>query len=99
MDVFTDWPEISAFALLVLGSILALTSSGFYFWGIAVVAAALFGHLYGKYRKGTRWPVGLMALGFLTGFLLGTDTSLMIYVVLAYGASFGALLYFHLRFA
>ncbi len=73
LNLLDDWPEILAFALLIIGFIVALLAgSAVVAYIIIFLCGGAFGRLWFKLRGKLKVPWFIIIIGFIIGFLLGS---------------------------
>lgn len=70
---FENWPEYLAFALLIVGFIVAWWSgSAFLNYLIMFMSGILFGRMWWQKQDEMKFPLFLITTGYIIGFLLGS---------------------------
>ena len=73
-DVWKNWSEIVAVALLVIGFVLAISMQNAFFVYIVIFIAGLMAgrYYFSKIGRQPLFPFFLIIIGFLLGYVLGT---------------------------
>lgn len=72
--LWTLWPEIIGFSLLILGFLFSFSTIGSSFMSYIVIFlwGMMFGRLWYRSRKTFRFPLVIIISGFLVGFILAS---------------------------
>ncbi len=95
-ELAENWVELVAFILLVIGFFLAVASgSAVISYFIAFFCGAMGGRIWYTTKTDTRLAWSIILIGFLIGFVLGSDYGSKGVIILSY--TFGFLLGYYLH--
>ncbi|MBI4449104.1 hypothetical protein HY641_03705 [Candidatus Woesearchaeota archaeon] len=90
MTWLDDWPELGALALILIGALLAISSSGLLMTLLIAFACGSILARLAATRPEDVTRMGLLTLAALIGILLGTNQSLLTHTIAAYAIGYGA---------
>jgi len=73
VDYWSDWPEILAFILLVIGFFVALgAGSAVIAYTLVLLAGFMGGRIWFRIKKHLKVTWSIILMGFLVGFMIGS---------------------------